>query len=363
MIVGGEFFYDSKLRVEQPIISTRGMNFLNGGKACLIVISEYLLSHGIDRVLLPAYLCPTIVNTLERCGLGCDYYRVRPDFSIDLEDLVEKAIHHHAVYFINYFGFFHSSETRDFLENLRTRGMLLIEDNAQAGFVEEPIGDFVFNSLRKLCPYDGGYLLTPFDVTIYIEKYRGTPNQRLPVIREYRSRLADYLFHGKGDHEELVRLYQLAEKYNDTDLVVAGDEQEQLEIEHLDWEGIRSARRRNYEYLASLIAEIPVVSPAFSVLPAEVMPMGLPIYVPREVRDRLFDALGEAGIGLTIHWDAILGDSRLNGDAQAVDMASCILTLVIDQRTSHKQMDYMAHNIKIAFAGLGDRAGEGVSQQ
>ena len=53
MFVGGEFYYDPAWRVENPIIDTTRMTFLNGGKACLIVISEYLLSHGIDRVLLP----------------------------------------------------------------------------------------------------------------------------------------------------------------------------------------------------------------------------------------------------------------------------------------------------------------------
>ncbi len=357
MIVGGEFFYDARWRVDVPAISTGGMTFLNGGKACLIVISEYLLSHGIGRVLLPAYLCPTIVNTLESCGLACDYYRVRPDFSIDLESLASKSGHHRAVYFINYFGFFHSAETQAVLENLHQRGVLLIEDNAQAGFVETPIGDFTFNSLRKLCPYDGGYLITPFDVTPYIEKYRGTPNRRLPTIREYRSRLADYLFHARGDHDELVRLYQLAESYYESDLVVTGDEQERWEIEHLDWAGIRQVRRRNYQYLLSLIEEIPAITPVFPVLPPEVMPMGLPVYIPRELRDGLFNALGEAGIGLTIHWDAIPGDPRLNGDEQAVDMASRTLTLVIDQRTSLRQMDYMAQKIRIALAGLGDRAG------
>ncbi len=116
-------------------------------------------------------------------------------------------------------------------------------------------------------------------------------------------------------------------------------------------------RRRNYQYLLSLIEEIPAITPVFPVLPPEVMPMGLPVYVPRELRDGLFDALGEAGIGLTIHWDAIPGDPRLNGDVQAVDMASRMLTLVIDQRTSLRQMDYMAQKIRIALAGLGDRAG------
>ena len=80
-------------------------------------------------------------------------------------------------------------------------------------------------------------------------KYQGRPNRRLPVIREYRKNLATYLFQGTGSHEELVKMYELAEKYNDTDYIVEGDPQERAQIERLDWEGIKQVRRENYNYL------------------------------------------------------------------------------------------------------------------
>ena len=40
MFVGGEFYYDEEFQVEKPGISTDRMTFLNGGKACLIVICD-----------------------------------------------------------------------------------------------------------------------------------------------------------------------------------------------------------------------------------------------------------------------------------------------------------------------------------
>jgi len=75
------------------------------------------------------------------------------------------------------------------------------------------------------------------------------------------------------------------------------------------------------------------------------MPLGLPVYVSGISRDWLFDELGNAGIGLTIHRGGLLSDPRLNGNRVAVYMASRILTLVIDQRTSHKQMDYLVQKL------------------
>ena len=341
MFVGGEFYYDPGWHLDLPAISTKDMTFLNGGKACLIVISDYLLDHGIKNILLPSYLCPSIVTTLEGCGLTCDYYQINPDLSIDLDDLAQKVIFHQAVYFINYFGFSHPMSVQNHLADLRQKGVIVIEDNAQAGFMDQTTGDFIFNSMRKLSPYDGGYLITPFGGTAYVKKYQGRSNRRLPVIREYRKQLADFLYQGTGIQDELEQMYNLAEDYYESDLVVEGDPQERQHIEQLDWKGIKQVRRENYIYLLSLISGISQLSPIYTTLQEENMPLGLPVYVSGVSRDWIVNELGNAGIGLTIHWDELLSDSRLNGNRTAVKMASKILTLVIDQRTSHKQMDYL----------------------
>jgi dTDP-4-amino-4,6-dideoxygalactose transaminase len=345
MIVGGEFYEDDRWLTDERMLSTAGMTFLNGGKACLLLIGDYLLDHGIKSILLPSYLCPDIVTTLEQCGLNCAYYQIRPDFSIDLQDLTEKVGLHQAVYFIHYFGFLPAPAVRDTLLNLRQKGVLVVEDNAQAGFTAQPMGDFIFNSIRKLAPYDGGYLSTPLNITPYIQKYHGIPNRRLPLIRAYRKGLAEYLYQGTDSYDELVSLYTLTEEVYASDSVVEGDILEREQIEHLDWPGIKQRRRENYAYLLNLLMEIPELQPIFSVLQEEIMPLGLPVYVNRGLRDELHDYLGEAGIGLTIHWHQLLTDPRLNGNPVAVDMASRILTLVIDQRTSHKQMDRMVQTI------------------
>ncbi|NPV41367.1 MAG: hypothetical protein HPY72_08515 [Anaerolineae bacterium] len=346
MFVGGEFYADERWTLDQPGVDTCGLTFLNGGKACLIVIADHLRAQGIGRVLLPAYLCPDIATTLERCGLTCSYYDIRPDLSIDLADLERKAAGEQAVYFINYFGFPHPPETQAVLKGLQRQGRLLIEDNAQTGFWEHSIGDFVFNSLRKCCAHDGGYLATRADVTAFIQRHRDAPNRRLPVIREYRARLAEYLFGNMDSYDELVKLYELSERYYAEDMAVAGDPQEKEAIERLDWAGMRRARRENYTYLLDAIRDIPGLTPIFPILTEDTTPLGLPVYVNGMARDELWNRLGEAGIGLTIHWQGILHDTRLNDNTAAVEMAGRMLTLACDQRTSRTQMDYMVESIQ-----------------
>ncbi|NTW44305.1 MAG: hypothetical protein HGB14_07710, partial [Anaerolineaceae bacterium] len=279
MFVGGEFYNDTRWFSDKPTISTSNMTFLNGGKACLVVIGEYLLDHGIKKILLPSYLCPTIVTTLEFCGLSCEYYQINSDFSIDLDDLAQKLVEHQAIYFINYFGFLNPDKVQKYFESLRQKGVLVVEDNAQAGFGDHLTGNFIFNSMRKFGPFDGGYLISPYDLTPYIIKYQGYPNRHLPLIREYREKLANYLYQGSIAYEELDQLYKLAENYYETDSIVEGNQQEQLQIERMDWEGIKQIRRENYQYLLNSISGIQELSPVFQVLQEKNMPLGLPVYV------------------------------------------------------------------------------------
>jgi len=140
-------------------------------------------------------------------------------------------------------------------------------------------------------------------------------------------------------------LFTLAESYYASDGVVLGDEQERQQIEHLDWSAINQVRRQNYTRLLSSIAGISTISPIFPTLQPGNMPLGLPVYVSDGLRDQLNDYLGENGIGLTIHWEDLVSDPRLNGNALAVEMTSNILTLAIDHYTSRKQLDLLSQKL------------------
>jgi dTDP-4-amino-4,6-dideoxygalactose transaminase len=342
MFVGGEFYEDPAWLLDTPALQHENMIFLNGGTACLTVISDFLLDHGIGEILLPAYLCPSIVSTFERCGIAWDFYPVNEDLSIDLVGLAQKVARFQAVYFINYFGFFHAAETQRFFQTLQQRGIIVIEDNAQAGFPRSLIGDFVLNSIRKLAAYDGGFLITRHEMQPYLNRYQGLPNRRLPLIRKYRQHLYRYLFEKTGSYPELAELFQRSTQYYETDPVILGDQDECRQIERLDWAGIQQARRENFTYLMEWVTAIPDITPIYRELQAENMPFGLPVYFSGVSRDPVYEALGKAGIGLTIHWQELCSDPRTCQNRLAVEMASRMLTLTIDQRMRKKQMDYLA---------------------
>lgn len=352
LFVGGEFYDDPSWRLDQPALSFAGARFLSGGRASLKVIADYLLAQGIGRALLPAYLCPSILDVLEQRGLAWGFYRVNEDLSIDLDDLAGQAEDYHALYFINYFGFPHSPRTLSALRDIQKNGVLLVEDNAQAGFPARRIGDFTFNSLRKLAPFDGSYLFTQRDIQPFIRDPELRVDRRLALIRAYRRELRAYLLEGRGSYRRLTALYARAENAYDHDFLVSGDPREREQIERQDWPAMRRARRENYRCLMKKIAGLPELIPIYPNLSEDASPLGLPVYVNGLARDALCDYLGQQGIGLFTHWAEIEGDARLAERPASVSMARRILTLACDQRVSRRQIDYLVHHLKAGIACL-----------
>jgi hypothetical protein len=342
MFVGGEFYEDGRWITQTPVLSTDGMYYLNGGRACLMIVVKWLCANKIDHILLPSYLCPSILDILDKGGIHYSFYQVNQDLSINLVSLTRQSEGCQAVYFINYFGFLHSSKELAVFKQLQSRGVVVIEDNAQAGFSSHPTGDFVFNSLRKFTACDGGYLSSKFDLSSFVPESDDRVNRRLPLIRAYRTRLADYLFKSQGNRSELEDLFSQAESFYEQDQTILGDPLEKAKIEQQDWPAIKAVRTSNYATLADSISTIPGVNPIFPTVQEDNMPLGLPIYISGVSRDKVNDALSEASISLTIHWDALLDDPRTNHDPLVVKMAGSILTLAIDQYTSPSQLNYQA---------------------
>lgn len=353
IFAGGEFYYDRSWLSDKVFPfpqSSEFSYFLNGGQACLRVIGNYLVDQKKSKILLPAYLCPSITRTFEQCGIDIDYYQINPDFSIDLDDLVEKVTDpNQAIYFINYFGFPPSAQAKGLLRKWQSQGRIIIEDNAQGGFTETPIGDFVFNSMRKLVPYDGAYLSAPSPMETYINVYRGRMNHRLSLIRRYRAGLSSYLFKNEGNAQELDSLYEQAERFYETDQVVLGDEDEQSGIEHLDWQEIRRVRRENYTYILNQLKGVPGISPVFRELQEKNMPIGLPVYITKVSRNKVNNYLGDQQIGLTVHWENMHENPVTPAQKRAMEISDHILTLTVDQYTNHTQLDYLVENLKEAI--------------
>ena len=346
--VGGEFWSDPGHRSDSAIIPSQGMSYLNGGEAAIRLICDYLNTHAVRQILVPSYLCSTIADALERYGSAYTFYNIQDNFRIDLEHLQRMAPGFKALYIINYFGYGFTSEEVRVFEQLKSQGMMVIEDDAQGGFNRGSVANVRFNSLRKMVPYDGSYFYSDRDMSENLVKFIGLPNHRLAVIREYRQTFARLLAEGAEDFDVLNPLFDQSEHHYYADLTVLGDPDEQRAAANLDWAAIEATRKANHQRLYDQLVDLPGIEIIFPKVSADGPPLGFPIYVNHGKRDALLDYLRERQIYPIVHWD-VLNDFRINKNPQTVAMSGKIITLLLDQRFGLEDMDYEASVTRTFF--------------
>jgi dTDP-4-amino-4,6-dideoxygalactose transaminase len=150
-----------------------------------------------DRVLAPAYACGSEIDALVGAGLRLEYYRVRPDLSVDL-DHVEHVCRAggsalRALFVTHYFGF--AQDMDSILAFARARDLVVMEDNAHGLYSRDPGGRelgslgnaSVFSFTKSLAVPDGGALV--LDASVPSAPDRGRRPELFPVAGKAR-----YLF-------------------------------------------------------------------------------------------------------------------------------------------------------------------------
>jgi hypothetical protein len=346
--IGGEFWYDPRYQTNAVNIPVQGMTYLNGGEAAIRLICDYLISHGVREILIPSYLCSTLADAFDRYGLSYTFYSIQDNFRIDLDNLLKMARGSKALYVINYFGYGYTTDEAAVLNQLRAQGMMLIEDDAQAGFNRASAANVRFNSLRKIVPYDGSFFYSDRDMSRNLAKFVRLPNHRLAVIRQYRQTFARLIADGAENFDELNSLFEQSERHYYADLTVLGDPGERAAVERLDWAAIEATRKANHQRLCDQLADVPEIEIIFPKVSPHGPPLGFPIYVKNGQRDALLDYLRERHVYPPVHWD-VLDDSRINKIPQTVAMSAKIITLILDQRFSLEDMDYEASIVRAFF--------------
>jgi perosamine synthetase len=116
---------------------------------------------GADTVLLPAFHCTALVEPVVRAGFRTAFYRIRPDFTVDLDDLRTKLNSETCmVVVVHFFGF--PADLAPIVKLARTCGALLVEDCAHSflssidgSFIGHQ-GDFALYSYYKFAPSIAG---------------------------------------------------------------------------------------------------------------------------------------------------------------------------------------------------------------
>ena len=139
--------------------------FFNSGSNALIYGLKILEIQKGSSILVPAYICKSIIKALSQNGINVIFQDVKMDLSFDLDLLRSNIIENDikGVLIVNYFGF--SLNTKEVSRLCKNLNIFCIEDNCHSYlsnnslYEEEIATDISIFSLRKSLPIkDGGVL-------------------------------------------------------------------------------------------------------------------------------------------------------------------------------------------------------------
>ncbi|MFN8522559.1 MAG: DegT/DnrJ/EryC1/StrS family aminotransferase [Chloroflexota bacterium] len=343
--------------------TTRGGEFWTGtGRAALLLALRGLGVGPGARVLLPAYLCESVVTPVLALGATPVFHPVNRGLMPCL-DALEDALADGAaaVVLIHYFGL--PGPIEDVIRLASERGTAVVEDCAHALFGQwrgQALGSFgdaaVYSPWKSLPMPDGGILrlnrpglVPPADLS--------APSPFWTVIRA--------LYRAVGSTEQAVgwtpRLWLLRRSAVRHDMhartsgaavrLTAASAISRAVFDAMDPARVVAHRRSSYERLLAAVRNLGWARPLFDELPVGVCPLGLPILA--ENRDERRNELLRRGINVRTYWEELPPQVEQERFADAAWVRDRILVLPTHQALSGPQVDWMVRQLQAMDARQG----------
>lgn len=330
--------------------------YTNNGRTAGIYLFEHCGDFKEDDViLLPDYLCLTVILSVSLPKLKHKFYKVDRELNIDIDDLRSKIDEKtKAIYIIHYFGFPQRKEIIDELKNIRKEKKIeLIEDITQTLFSRDKdcmgFGDYILCSTRKWFPITDGGLLAVRDGIKYEDieledGYNEAAYKQLLIslMRDYFNK------HPDKDKTFYIELEKEANRDRYKDMTVRNMIPISKKIMlGCNMEEIIEKRRRNYTYLYQHLKDnenIQIVSRELDNR-GDYVPFGFLILV--ENRNEFNEYLIEHNIIGEIQW--ILPEEYYVPGEDASYLSKHNFMIHCDQRYSEEDMKYIVDTINSFF--------------
>lgn len=294
------------------------------------------------KVLLPEFACASVVSCFSHFE-KIQFYRIKENFQIDVNDLEEKINEEvGTIYIIHYFGFNQNTDALTRIcNNAKQLGIVIVEDTTQSLFsVRQTIGHYCVASIRKWMPApQGGVLYAPKETQLpqKVRLQKSTDNRRA-----YGQILKDlFLEEGLDVNTEYRRIFTEAEDSVDSLRQPQGlSDLSRFLISCVNIEELICARKRNAKYVENALKD-------FGIMPVkcfseEECPLAYPLRVKK--RDDFKRYLMEHRIYCAVHWpfDKVMPEERPQGKKNA----ETLISLPIDQRYGLEEIAYMMDTIR-----------------
>jgi hypothetical protein len=340
--IGGEFELNTLDWLEIPNNLTNnlpGSWTINGRSAFSALLSLLKKQKTIKKVLIPAYLCPSVIQPLKELSIDYDFYPVNEKLEA-LPD-VKKGL---AVLLIHYFGWINPATEK--LRSEANENFFLIEDMSHAVLSEWKLGQnnksHIFLSLRKFAPIPLGGWFNSEKIGLDSNDYYNSLFWKSISIRFFK-----YLYLNSSQTDlnienKYIDLFNSIEKiFDNNSYPYALEKEGKSLINNFDWNQIGIKRINNWNYLNKLMPQF--VTPFHKNLPENVIPLGY--VIQSDQRDEIREKLMEANIFCPVHWRLPEGISKKRFPLSH-KLTSSLLTIPIDQRYDVTDMEYIISKIK-----------------
>jgi dTDP-4-amino-4,6-dideoxygalactose transaminase len=312
--------------------------YFDSGRSALRMLTE-TMEYG--EVLLPEYICDSVLQCFSAHRVR--FYRLNERLEIDIEDLSSKVNDYTvAVYVMHYFGSLQPRPSLSALTKLKNQNdFIIIEDTTHSIFSNpQTVGDYCICSLRKwLAIPDGGILYSgrlPHRITSMV------PERNHDVNKSYAMILKTLFLDGKIESNTLHRkIFAESEERLDGRVEVRQISfLSELLLLCNNVQKLIQSRKENFMRIHQELSKSGLF-PFVDISPKDHCPFTYPIKIGE--RDRLRQYLIERKIYCAVHWP--LENSLLRYNNIARQLSSEIISLPIDQRYSHQEMNYMIQAI------------------
>ena len=328
-MIGGEFpiAVTDILNAQNRHLAAPDVYTYSSGRAALYQILQYLRQKkNVNHVLLPDYLCSSILVPLMELGLDYTFFPINE--KLELEPASFKLLYKNGtvVLLINYFGLQDLSSQIKLIRNLDDKA-IIIEDDVQAyyEFIKPLDGvDFKFTSLRKTFAVpDGGVVKTKDHLPRV-----ATPN----TFGQYKAAAAllKSMREGNFNDQIYLELFEKGESLINSEQECGMSLIAEKLYSFMNEEHVKVRRLNNADYLVKKLNEIGI-TPILPLLDNHV-----PLFIPVVLKDRdaIRKVMFQKEIFCPVHWP-LEGMSVKRGEL----MAQTELSLIIDQRYGRNDMD------------------------
>ncbi|MCI2062806.1 MAG: aminotransferase class I/II-fold pyridoxal phosphate-dependent enzyme [Eubacteriaceae bacterium] len=345
------------LRCDSENVYNRKIFVGNGRTAASYVLKNAVhLTHN-DVILLPDYLCVSVINSLQVCDAQLRFYRVKKDLSIDLDDLKAKMNDDVAmIYVIHYFGFPMSREVQACMLSLKKKyNAVIMEDLTQALYSTEKdcigFGDYITASIRKWTPVtDGGMLAIRDDVNCKEVKLANAYDEAVYkqlMVSLYRD------YYDKHSDLDINRYLQVENEANKARYIDFTPREMTLESQkiffNIDHAALVKQMRDNYSFLYDELKNVDGLKLVTPELDSEGKYVPFGFFVLVEDRDSFYNYLIENRIIPVIQWELPLDYYHPGEDARYLSNHNVMI--YCDDRYGTKEMKIIADTIKNYFGG------------